>query len=316
MIKNKIAIIGAGNIGSTLAHIIMINQIADVAMFDVDSDIVKGKSIDIMQSKSLFASSVKFSLENDYKNLSRAKIIVVTAGVPRKPGMSREDLVDINANVIKEVGIKIKKYADKDSIVIVVTNPLDIMTWVMYKTTGFSKNRIIGMAGILDTSRFVYFLSEELKVDVSDIQAMVLGGHGDAMLPLISYCNVAGIPLKDYVTKNILTEQKLNDIIDRTKNGGAEIVSYLKTGSAYYAPASSIYQMVVSIFNDSNKVLPCSTYLEGEYGLSDIFIGVPVTLNLQGRNKVINLDLTNDEKKQLYKSADVIKEITSKISII
>ncbi|UAT42761.1 malate dehydrogenase [Anaplasmataceae bacterium AB001_6] len=312
----KVGIVGAGNIGGVLAHMIMMRLLADVVLLDIDADVVKGKAIDIMSSAPIFDSGVKFSLSNDYAELSDADIVVVTAGIARKPGMSRDDLVDTNFKVIEQVAKKIKDCAKNEPVVIVVTNPLDVMTYAMCKVTGFSSDKVLGMAGELDTSRFKYFLSEELNVSVADIQATVLGCHGDAMVALQSCCAIAGKPISDYIANGDITQKRFNEIVERTKNGGAEIVKYLKSGSAYYAPASSIYAMIEVILNDTNNILPCSTYVKGEYGLpSDIYIGLPIMLNANGRKKIVNMNITKEEQAELVKSAKSVEDMIRKLPL-
>ncbi|MCX7972075.1 MAG: malate dehydrogenase [bacterium] len=306
----KISIIGAGNVGSTLALLIAINELADVVMIDVLPDMPKGKALDMLQMLAVFNSDVKVIGSNNYEDITGSDIVVITAGIARKPGMSREDLLSTNANIMKEVAYNVSKFAP-NSIVIVVSNPLDAMTYLAYKILkdqGWSRFQVMGMAGVLDTARFKYFISEKLNISMDNIDAMVLGSHGDTMVPIISHTNIQGIPIR-----NLLGEQDLNNLIERTRNGGAEIVSLLKTGSAYYAPAASTLIMIKSILHDKKQILPVSVYCQGEYGYHDIVIGLPVVLGSKGIEKIIELNLDTDEKQQLDKSAEKIKQLCQEL---
>ncbi|MFA5103896.1 MAG: malate dehydrogenase [Candidatus Margulisiibacteriota bacterium] len=298
----KVSVIGAGNVGAEVARRIVEKNLADVVLVDIVDGVPQGKALDILQSAPVECFTKKIEGTNDYAQILDSDIVVVTAGLARKPGMTREDLVMKNGQIIKEVSRNIKKYAPK-SIVVMVTNPLDVMTQLCWKTTGFDNNKVVGMAGILDTSRFVCFLSAETKTAADKIEAVVLGGHGDAMVPLIDYTFIDGRPVKE-----VVAAETLAGIVQRTRDGGAEIVKLLKTGSAYYAPSSSAVEMVDCILNDKKKVLPCSTYLKGQYGLLDVFIGVPVKIGASGAEEIIELKLTDEEKHELHRSARVIKD--------
>jgi malate dehydrogenase len=296
MARKKISLIGAGNVGGTLALYLTQKELGDIILLDVADGIPQGKSLDILHCKSLFGTDVKISGTQDFSLTEQSDIYVVSAGSPRKPGMSRDDLLKINAGVIKDVGEKIKKYSPR-AFVIVITNPLDAMTQLMKITTGFPKNRIMGMAGVLDSCRFKAFLAEELNVSIEDIHTMVLGGHGDNMVPLTRYCTVSGIPVSHFISQD-----KLKAIAERVKKAGGEIVGYLKTGSAFSSPAASACQMVEAIIKDKKRVLSCSAYLEGEYEIEGYYMGVPVILGADGVEDIIELDLTGEEKALLNKS--------------
>lgn len=298
----KISVIGAGNVGAEVARRIVEKNLSDVILLDILEGVPQGKALDILQSAPIEGFLNKIYGTNNYVDISDSDIIVVTAGFARKPGMTREDLVIKNGQIITEISKNIKKYSP-NSIVIMVTNPLDVMTQLCWIKTGFSHNKVIGMAGILDTARFITFISEETKVPASKIESIVLGGHGDAMLPLINYTFVDGKPIKE-----ILSKEKIDELVQLTKDGGAQIVKLLKTGSAYYAPSSSVVQMIDCIVNDKKKVLPCSAYLKGEYGLVDVFIGVPVKLGASGVEEIIEYKLTEDERHALHKSARIVKD--------
>lgn len=304
----KIAIVGgAGNIGSTLAFQVLLDGVADVVIIDIDNDLVKGKSLDILQALSVINPKNTVSYSNNFDELEFVDIIVVTAGIPRKPGMSREDLLSVNTKIISDIGQKIRSLKT-EPLVIVVSNPLDIMVWKMFDVTGLPKNKVIGMAGVLDTARFNYFLSESTGYNVSDIKSFVLGGHGDFMLPILKYCTIANMSINECIEKKIITKEELDNIIVRTQNGGAEIVGYLKTGSAYFAPAMSILHMVKSYIYDLKNVMTCSVLLEGEYDIEEIFMGVPIKIGTQGVEEIITLDLSNSEKENLMKSVEKIKK--------
>ncbi len=304
--RNKIALIGAGQIGGTLAHLVGLKELGDVALFDVAEGIPQGKSLDLMQSGAVenFDSAMKGT--QDYKDIEGADVAIVTAGVPRKPGMSRDDLLGINTKIIGQVAEGLKKYAPK-AFVIVITNPLDAMVWVMKEKTGFAPGKVVGMAGVLDSSRFRMFLAEALNVSIEDVSAFVLGGHGDTMVPLPRYSTVAGIPLPDVVKMGWLKQEKLDAIIKRTRDGGAEIVGLLKTGSAFYAPASSAIAMAESYLKDKKRVLPCAAYLNGEYGVKGLYVGVPVVIGANGVERIVEIALNKEEKDEFDKSAAAVK---------
>jgi malate dehydrogenase len=312
--RNKIALIGAGNIGGTLAHLIGLKELGDVVLFDVSEGLPQGKALDLAESSPIEGFDSNLKGANDYKDIEGADVVIVTAGVPRKPGMSRDDLLNINTNIISTVAEGIKKYAP-NAFVIVITNPLDAMVWVMREKTGFSANKVVGMAGVLDSARFRYFLAEEFNVSVEDITAFVLGGHGDTMVPLVRYSTVAGIPLPDLVKMGWTTQEKLDKIVQRTRDGGAEIVNLLKTGSAFYAPASAAVQMAESYIKDKKRVLPCAAQLNGEYGLKNIYVGVPVIIGKGGVEKIVEIELNADEKAMLDKSVEAVKGLIEAIKL-
>ena len=305
----KISLIGAGQIGGTLAHLIGTKEVAnEVVLFDVASGIAKGKALDIAQSSSVDGFNVKFSGTDNYEDIKDSDVIIITAGVPRKPGMSRDDLLGINLKIIKQVaeGIKI---TSPNAFVICITNPLDVIVMALQKFSDLPKNKVVGMAGILDSSRFKYFLSQELNVPVKKIDTLVLGGHGNTMVPMLNQTNVDGKTLNELVKSGKIKKDNLDKIVERTKNGGAEIVKYLEKGSAFYAPAASGVEMADSYLNDLKKKLPCAAYLSGEYGFSDIYAGVPVVIGKNGVEKVITLDLSQEEKKLFNHSVNSVKEL-------
>jgi malate dehydrogenase len=300
---NKITVVGAGNVGATAAQRIAEKELArTVVMVDVAEGIPQGKGLDQWQSAPIEGFDSRVIGTNGYEETADSDIVVITAGIARKPGMSRDDLLNTNAGIVKSVGEQIKR-TSPNAIVIVVSNPLDVMCWVAKEATGFPRERVIGMAGVLDTARYRAFLATALDVSVRDIQAMVLGGHGDTMVPLISYTTVSGIPITQ-----LMDRPTLDAIVDRTRNGGAEIVKHLKTGSAYYAPSSGAVQMVEAIVNDQKRILPCSAWLDGEYGMSGLFLGVPVKLGRNGLERVLEVTLTDDERAALEKSAQAVRE--------
>lgn len=309
MARKKIALIGAGNIGGTLAYLVGLKQLGDVVLFDIAEGIPQGKALDIAQSSSVEGFDATFKGSNDYKDISDSDVVIITAGIPRKPGMSRDDLLDINCGVMATVGEAIKKYCP-DAFVITITNPLDAMVHTIKETSGLPGKRVIGMAGVLDSSRFRYFLSEELNVSVNDINAVVLGGHGDTMVPMVRHSTVGGISLPDLVKMGWLTQAKLDSIVERTRSGGGEIVSLLKTGSAFYAPASSAIEMAKAYLNDEKRILPCAAYLNGEYGVKGYYVGVPVVIGGNGIERIIELDLNKEEQAMLNHSIEAVKEIT------
>ena len=305
--KKKISLIGAGQIGGTLAHLIGTKELVnEVVLFDVASGIAKGKALDIAQSSSVDGFNVKFLGTDDYNDIKDSDVIIITAGVPRKPGMSRDDLLGINLKIIKQVAEGIKQNAP-NAFVICITNPLDAMVWALKEFSGLPHEKVVGMAGVLDSSRFRYFISEATGVSVQDISAFVLGGHGDTMVPLVKYSTVGGIPLPDIVEMGILSQDALDKIVQRTRDGGAEIVGLLKTGSAYYAPASSAIQMAESYLYDSKRLLPCASFVNGQYNLNGIYVGVPVVIGSQGIEKVIEISLSKEEQMEFSKSVDSVK---------
>ena len=301
MARNKIALIGSGMIGGTLAHLAGLKELGDVVLFDIAEGIPQGKGLDIAESSPVDGFDAKYTGANDYAAIEGADVVIVTAGVPRKPGMSRDDLLGINLKVMEQVGAGIKKYAP-EAFVICITNPLDAMVWALQKFSGLPAHKVVGMAGVLDSARFRYFLSEEFNVSVEDVTAFVLGGHGDSMVPLARYSTVAGIPLPDLVKMGWTSQDKLDKIIQRTRDGGAEIVGLLKTGSAFYAPAASAIQMAESYLKDKKRVLPVAAQLSGQYGVKDMYVGVPTVIGANGVERIIEIDLDKDEKAQFDKS--------------
>jgi len=306
MARNKIALIGSGQIGGTLAHLIGLKELGDVVMFDVAEGVPQGKALDIAQSSPVDMYDARYSGANSYEAIAGADVCIVTAGVPRKPGMSRDDLLGINLKVMEQVGAGIKKYAP-ESFVICITNPLDAMVWALQRSSGLPRNMVVGMAGVLDTARFRHFLAEEFRVSVEDVSAFVLGGHGDDMVPLVRYSSVGGIPLPDLVKMGWIRQERLDQIVDRTRKGGGEIVALLKTGSAYYAPASSAIAMAESFLKDKKRVLPCAAYLNGEYGVKGLYVGVPVIVGAGGTERVVEIDLNSAERAMLMKSIESVK---------
>ena len=306
MARRKIALIGAGQIGGTLALLIGLKNLGDVVLFDIVDGVPQGKALDIAQAGPVEGYDARFLGTNNYDDIKGADVVIVTAGVPRKPGMSRDDLLGINAKVIREVGAAIKKNCPQ-AFVIVITNPLDAMVWVMREASGLPHNKVVGMAGVLDSARFRTFLAEEFKVSVEDVTGFVLGGHGDTMVPLVRYSTVAGIPLPDLVKKGWTTQARLDAIVQRTRDGGAEIVGLLKTGSAFYAPASSAIQMAESYLLDKKRVLPCAAHLNGEYGVKDLYVGVPVVLGAGGVERVVEIDLDASERAMFDKSVSAVR---------
>jgi malate dehydrogenase len=306
MARRKIALIGSGQIGGTLAHLAGLKELGDIVLFDIAEGIPQGKALDIAESSPVDGFDAQLSGANSYEAIAGADVIIVTAGVPRKPGMSRDDLLGINLKVMQQVGAGIAKYAP-DAFVICITNPLDVMVWALQKYSGVPAHKIVGMAGVLDSARFRHFLAEEFNVSVEDVTAFVLGGHGDTMVPLIRYSTVAGIPLPDLVEMGWTTQDKLDKIVQRTRDGGAEVVSLLKTGSAYYAPAASGIAMAESYLKDQKRVMPCAAHLSGQYGLKDLFVGVPVVIGEGGVERVVEIKLDKDAKALFQKSVDAVK---------
>ena len=312
----KISLIGAGQIGGTLAHLIGLKELAnEVVLFDVASGIAKGKALDIAQSSSVDGFNVKFSGTDNYEDIKDSDVIIITAGVPRKPGMSRDDLLGINLKIIKQVAEGIKKYSP-NAFVICITNPLDVMVMAFQKYSGLPTNKVVGMAGILDSSRFKLFLSLELNVPVKEIHAMVMGGHGDTMVPLPRFTKISGKPLNELVKQGKISEERLESINQRTRDGGAEIVKYLEKGSAFYAPAASGVEMAKAYINNENKVLPCAAYLNGEYEVNGIYAGVPVVINNKGIDKIEVIELDQKEKEHFDHSIEAVKKLWDAASAI
>jgi malate dehydrogenase len=305
MARSKIALIGAGQIGGTLAHLAGLKELGDVVLFDIAEGIPQGKALDIAESSPVDGFDAAFSGANDYSAIAGADVCIVTAGVARKPGMSRDDLLGINLKVMKSVGEGIAAHAP-NAFVICITNPLDAMVWALQKFSGLPANMVVGMAGVLDSARFRYFLAEEFNVSVKDVSAFVLGGHGDTMVPLTRYSTVAGIPLPDLIKMGWSSQEKIDAVVQRTRDGGAEIVGLLKTGSAFYAPAASAIAMAESYLKDQRRVLPAAAHVDGAYGLKDIYVGVPVVIGAGGIEKVIEISLDKNEKAMLDKSIDAV----------
>ena len=306
--KKKITLIGAGQIGGTLAHLIALKELADVVLFDVAKGIAKGKALDIAQSSPVNKFNVNLSGTDNYEDTKNSDVIIITAGVPRKPGMTRDDLLGINLKIIKQVASGIKN-TSPNAFVICITNPLDVIVMALQKYSGLPKNKVVGMAGILDSSRFIYFLSQEFKIPVQKIKSFVLGGHGDSMVAMLGSTLIDGKAITDLVKEGKIKQERLNEIIERTKKGGAEIVKYLEKGSAFYAPAAAGVEMAESFLKDLKKQLPCAAYLNGEYETKDLYAGVPVIIGSKGVEKVIELKLTNDEKMNFKKSIESVKEL-------
>ena len=314
MARRKITLIGAGQIGGTLAHLASLKELGDVVLFDIQEGMPAGKALDLAQSSPVDGFNASLSGTSDYASIEGADVVIVTAGVPRKPGMSRDDLININAGVIKSVGENIKNYCP-GAFVIVITNPLDAMVWAMQKVSGLPPAMVVGMAGVLDSSRFRHFLAEEFKVSVEDVTAFVLGGHGDTMVPLVRYSTVAGIPLPDLVKMGWTTQERLDAIVERTRNGGAEIVNLLKTGSAFYAPAASAIAMAVSYLKDQKRVLPCAAHLTGQYGVSGLYVGVPVVIGAGGVERVVEIELDAGEKAAFEKSVGAVRSLCDAVKL-
>jgi malate dehydrogenase len=306
--RNKIALIGAGNIGGTLAHLAAIKELGDVTLFDIADGIPQGKALDLAQSGPVESFDSKVNGSNDYSSLSGSDVVIVTAGVARKPGMSRDDLVEINTKVMKQVGKGIKENCPK-AFIICITNPLDAMVGVLQRASGLPTNMVVGMAGVLDSARFRHFLAEEFNVSVSDVTAFVLGGHGDTMVPLSRYSAVAGIPVPDLVKMGWSSQEKIDQIVQRTRDGGAEIVGLLKTGSAFYAPASAAIEMADSYLKDKKKLLPCAAFVDGYYNLKGIYVGVPVIIGKDGVERIVEIDFELDEKEMFDHSISAVKQL-------
>ena len=306
--RKKISLIGAGQIGGTLAHLIALKELADVVLFDVAEGIAKGKALDIAQSSSVDGFNVNISGTSNYEDTKNSDVIIITAGVPRKPGMTRDDLLGINLKIIKQVADGIKN-TSPNAFVICITNPLDVIVMALQKYSGLPKNMVVGMAGILDTSRFKYFLSQELKTPVSKINSLVLGGHGDTMVSMLNHTTVVGVAVLNLVKEGKLKKEILDSIVERTKNGGAEIVKLLEKGSAFYAPAASGVEMAESYLKDLKKQLPCAAYLNGQYGVKDLYAGVPVIIGKSGIEKIVEINLSTDEKQNFDHSINAVKEL-------
>ena len=306
MARKKIALIGAGQIGGTLALLAGLKELGDIVLFDVVDGVPQGKALDIAEASPVEGFDAVYSGGSNYAGIKNADVVIVTAGIPRKPGMSRDDLISTNAKVMDTVGAAIKKHCPK-AFVICITNPLDVMVYVLQQASGLPANRVVGMAGVLDSARFRYFLAEEFKVSVEDVTAFVMGGHGDTMVPLTRYSTVAGIPVPDLVKMGWTTKEKLDAIVQRTRDGGAEIVNLLKTGSAFYAPAASAIQMAESYLKDKRRVLPCAAMLNGEYGVKGLYVGVPVVIGAAGVEKVVEIDLNKAEKAMFDKSVAAVR---------
>ena len=306
MARKKIALIGAGMIGGTLAHLVGLKELGDVVLFDIVEDMPMGKALDIAQSGSVEGFNSNIRGTNAYADIEDADVVIVTAGIARKPGMSRDDLLEINLKVMDQVGAGIKRYAT-NAFVICITNPPDAMVWALQKACGSPYQKVVGMAGVLDSSRFRHFLADEFGVSVEDVTAFVLGGHGDTMVPLVRYSTVAGIPLPDLVMMRWITEQRLEEIVQRTRDGGAEIVGLLKTGSAYYAPASSAIAMAEAYLKDQKRILPCAAYLEGQFGVRGLYVGVPVVLGAGGVERIVEIDLNMRERSAFTNSVEAVK---------
>ncbi len=306
MARKKIALIGGGQIGGTLAHLVALKELGDVVMFDIAEGLPQGKTLDLSQAGPIDGFNAKLKGTNNYADIKGADVVIVTAGVPRKPGMSRDDLIGINLKVMAAVGEGLKANAP-DAFVICITNPLDAMVWALRQFSGLPHNKVVGMAGVLDSARFRHFLAEEMNVSVEDVSAFVLGGHGDTMVPMPRFSTVAGIPLPELVKMGWIKQERLDQIIQRTRDGGAEIVGLLKTGSAYYAPATAGIAMAESYLKDQKRILPCATYVDGAYGIKDLYVGLPTVIGEKGVERIVELELTTEEKAALAKSAEAVK---------
>lgn len=310
----KIALVGSGNIGGTLAHIIASEQIGEIVLLDRTSLVAQGKALDIAQSLAATGKTVKISGTAEYEDIEDADVVIITAGVARKPGMSRDDLLNINAEVIQTVAQGVKKHAP-NAFVIVITNPLDAMVYAFQKYSEFPTNKVVGMAGVLDAGRFKHFLGLELGIAENDIHTMVLGGHGDTMVPIIECTSIAGVPIKQFLKNALITQERLDEIIQRTRDGGAEIVKLLQTGSAYYAPAAAAIEIMKSYLYNQNRLLPCCSYLSGQYGVNGLYVGVPVIVNSTGVARVLEVNLSDDEKSQFDRSVNAVKDLVSILKI-
>src|SRR5438477_5393468 len=308
MARNKIALVGAGQVGGTIALLAGLKELGDIVLCDIVEGVPQGKALDIVQGSTIEGYDAVIKGSNDYADIAGADVVIVTAGIPRKPGMSRDDLIETNAKIVGTVGEAIKKYSPQ-AFVITITNPLDVMVWVMREACGLPPERVVGMAGILDSARFRYFLAQEFGVSVEDVTAFVLGGHGDTMVLLVRYSTVAGIPLPDLVKMGWTTKERLDKIVQRTRDGGGEIVGLLKTGSAFYAPASSAIQMAEAYLRDKKRVLPCAAWLDGQYGVKDLYVGVPVVIGAGGVERIVEISLNSEEKAAFDKSVAAVREL-------
>lgn len=306
MARKKIALVGAGNIGGTLAHLAVLKELGDVVIFDIVEGMPQGKALDIAQAGPVEGFDAGVKGANDYKEIAGADVVIVTAGVARKPGMSRDDLIGINTKVVGQVGAAIKAHCP-NAFVIVITNPLDVMVWVMREVCGLPHNRVVGMAGVLDSARFRSFLAAEFNVSVEDVTAFVLGGHGDTMVPLPRYSSVGGVPLPDLIKMGWTTQKRIDEIVQRTRDGGAEIVGLLKTGSAFYAPATAAIMMAESYLKDKKRILPCAAYCDGQYGLKGVYVGVPVVLGAKGVERIVEIPLDKGEQDEFAKSVAAVE---------
>ncbi|HEX2994120.1 MAG TPA: malate dehydrogenase [Anaerolineales bacterium] len=307
--RKKVTVVGAGNVGATAAHWLAASELADVVLIDIVEGVPQGKGLDLLEAMPIAKRDVTTTGTNNYEDTANSDIVIITAGVPRKPGMSRDDLLNVNFKIMSDVVGKVVKYSP-NAILIIVSNPLDAMAQTAFKQSGFTRNRVIGMAGVLDSARFRAFIAEELKVSVENVTAFVLGGHGDTMVPLPRYSTVAGIPITD-----LLPKEKIEKLVQRTRDGGAEIVKHLKTGSAFFAPSAAAVEMAEAILKDKKKILPCAAYLEGEYGIKGLYVGVPCKLGSNGIEEVIQIKLTADEQAALQNSANAVKELVSVIGV-
>lgn len=314
MARSKLALIGAGQIGGTLALMAGLKELGDVVLFDIAEGVPAGKALDLAESSPVDGFNASLTGTNDYADIAGSDVVIVTAGIPRKPGMSRDDLIATNAGVMKSVGEAIKTYCP-DAFVICITNPLDAMVWALQKVSGLPANKVVGMAGVLDSARFRYFLAEEFNVSVEDVTAFVLGGHGDTMVPLTRYSTVAGVPLPDLVKMGWSTQDKLDAIVQRTRDGGAEIVGLLKTGSAFYAPAAAAIQMAESYLMDQKRVLPCAAHLTGQYGVDGYYVGVPVVIGAGGVERILEIELEGEEKSGFEKSVAAVKSLCAAVKL-
>ena len=312
MARNKIALVGGGNIGGTLAHLAGLKDLGDIVIFDIVKGLPQGKALDLVQSSPVDGFDSQMVGAQGYSAIRGADVVIVTAGVPRKPGMSRDDLVGINTKVVMAVADGIRKYCPK-AFVICVTNPLDAMVWTLRQASGLPPNMVVGMAGVLDSARLRYFLADEFKVSVEDVTAFVMGGHGDTMVPLVRYSTVAGIPIGDMIKMGWTTRRRIADIVQRTRDGGAEIVGLLKTGSAYYAPASAAIQMAEAYLKDKKRILPCAAHLTGQYGVRDLYLGVPVVIGAGGVERIVEIDLNASERKMLQKSIEAVRDLVNTV---
>jgi malate dehydrogenase len=306
MARKKIALVGAGNIGGTLAHLAVLKELGDVVIFDIVDGMPAGKALDIAQAGPVEGFDAILKGTSDYKDIAGADVVIVTAGIARKPGMSRDDLIGINTKVVGQVGAGIKAHCP-NAFVIVITNPLDVMVWVMREASGLPHARVVGMAGVLDSARFRMFLAEEFKVSVQDVNAFVLGGHGDTMVPLPRYSSVGGVPLPDLIKMGWTTQKRIDEIVQRTRDGGAEIVALLKTGSAFYAPATAAIEMAESYLKDKKRILPCAAYCDGQYGLKGVYVGVPVVIGAGGVERIVEIPLEKGEQAEFAKSVAAVE---------